>query len=196
MATVMEQIERPTAISTRRTWRVDQDASYASFVIRNRFASFNHQVITGRFNDVSGFVMFDDRHPADSRLTIDIDVAGLSSGNRRRDNHLKAANFFAIDQHPVMSFVSTSVKPIDAADDRFDVTGMLLIRGIERAASFLIQLNPNPSASGMRSAQFIASGTLDRRDFGMIWSNPMVRIAERVDISLSVRTVLTDSATG
>src|SRR5215211_4843594 len=114
----------------------------------------------------------------------------------RRDKHLMAADFFAVDQHPVMSFVSTSVTPIHAADDRFDVTGMLLIRAIERSARFQVQFSPLPADGGSRSALFLVSGTLDRRDFGMIWSNPMVRIAERVDIALTVRTVVMDSATG
>ena len=63
--------------------------------------SAKHMMVTnvkGRFNSFSGDAHLDEEHPADSKVDVTIDLASLSTGNEGRDNHLRSADFFDVEQ--------------------------------------------------------------------------------------------------
>lgn len=74
---------------------------------------------------------FDDYHgqldlAADPAIELTIDAASLQTGNRRRDRHLRSPDFFDVENHPQLRFVSDSV---DLHGDTLNVHGRLSARG-------------------------------------------------------------------
>jgi polyisoprenoid-binding protein YceI len=76
---------------------------------------------------VSGFeatINFNSDSPASSSISGTVDVSTLETGNNKRDNHLKSDDFFDAENHPKMSFESTS---IEKTDEGYVMTGKLTI---------------------------------------------------------------------
>jgi hypothetical protein len=59
-------------------------------------------------------------------IELTIDAASLQTGNRRRDRHLRSADFFDVENHPRVQFVSDSV---DLQGETLKVRGRLAARG-------------------------------------------------------------------
>ncbi len=146
------------------TWNLDTTHTDVTF-------SAKHMMVTtvrGKFGDVSGEVKADANDPASARGEIRIAVASLHTGSEFRDNHLPAADFFDVANHPTATLRITDVK---VRGDEFDVTGDLTIRGITRPIMLKAELlGFYSSMEGAPRAGFSASGTLNRKDFGLDWN--------------------------
>src|SRR5215510_9532856 len=88
------------------TYTVDPVHSSISFMISHVGISNIH----GRFNDFSGQVTIDSADPAKSSFTLSIPIDSIDTNNAKRDEHLRAPDYFNSKQFPTMSFQSTKVK--------------------------------------------------------------------------------------
>ena len=86
------------------TYSIDAVYSEVSFQIRHLVSK-----VRGRFNDFQGAIRLDTETPENSSLEVQIDVASVDTKNERRDNHLRSADFFDVENHPSITFKSTNV---------------------------------------------------------------------------------------
>ena len=97
------------------------------------------------------------------RLELKIDATTVNTGNHKRDEQLRSADFFDTERHPDVQFVSSQVS--DPEDGHLHVQGELLAAG-DRVA---LELRP-----AMRQVddqiEVDASTTVDQRQLGMTWS--------------------------
>ena len=68
----------------------------------------------GRFHSISGHG--DVSESGAIGASISIDTASLDTGNRRRDEHLRTADFFDADAHPSVVIATTRVEPGSGAE--------------------------------------------------------------------------------
>jgi polyisoprenoid-binding protein YceI len=148
------------------TWTIDATHTTVEFVARHLMVS----KVRGAFRTFTGsFTVGDD--PADSKLEVSVDMASVESGTADRDNHLRSADFFDIEQFPTMTFVSTSVEP---AGSDWKVTGDLTIRDVTRPLTLDVEfLGVMADPWGNAKAVFSARGEIDREDFGLTWNVPL-----------------------
>jgi polyisoprenoid-binding protein YceI len=66
--------------------------------------------VAGKFNDVSGSIVFDPANPTAASTEITIPVASIDTRNDRRDGHLKSPDFFDAEKNPTITFKSTKVE--------------------------------------------------------------------------------------
>lgn len=86
------------------------------------------------------------------------------TGNAKRDEHLRAADFFDTANHPEITF---SVRSAELrADDTVHVVGQLTVRGISRPKSFTARLVGADADALTLDTEF----TVDRDQFGMGWN--------------------------
>ena len=81
---------------------------------------------------VGGFVakiLFNPDDLANSVITGTVDVNTLETGNEKRDEHLKSADYFEAETYPTMSFTSGT---IELVGDKFVMTGKMKIKDVER----------------------------------------------------------------
>ncbi len=64
---------------------------------------------TGRFDNVSANVVFDENSGAASSISATIQVASFNSGVKMRDNHLRAKDYFDAANFPTINLVSTQI---------------------------------------------------------------------------------------
>jgi polyisoprenoid-binding protein YceI len=146
------------------TWKTDPTHTDIQF-------SAKHMMVTtvrGKFTDVEGTLVLDEADPAASHGTFTVSAASLQTGVEQRDGHLRSADFFATEQYPRITFVSTSVEPRGGNDYR--VTGDLTIRDQTKPVTFDVEfLGTYPGFNGPR-AGFHATTRLNREDWGLTWN--------------------------
>ena len=114
-----------TQARAAETYVVDPVHSSVSFGISHAGISDIH----GRFNDFSGMFVIDKDDPSKSSFALDIKVDTVDTNNVKRDEHLRAPDYFNAKQFPAISFKSTKVKATDAG---YEVAGDLTLHGVTK----------------------------------------------------------------
>jgi polyisoprenoid-binding protein YceI len=157
------------------TWRIDPARSRAEFRVRHFWGL---ATVKGRFDDLDGRLrVLDDGR---CEIELEIDAAGVDTGNRKRDEHLRSPEFFDVDRHPTVAFRSTSAD--DAGDGRLRVAGRLEAAG--EYAPLVLDAAVRPAGDGL---EIDAATTVDQRRLGMTWS-PLGMA--KAPVALSVRARL------
>ena len=144
------------------TYAIDPVHSSVSFVVRHLVAS----KVRGNFTEFEGSVIIGDT-PETSTVSATIQAASITTHNEMRDGHLKSPDFLDLENHPVLTFTSTSVTPSKA--DHYDLVGDLTIKGVTKQVTFDLEyLGTGPGmAEGVTVAGFEATTEIDRRDFNV-----------------------------
>ena len=144
-------------------WVVDPGHSEVGFVGRH----FGLTKVRGRFTGVQGTAVIGE-DVADSLVEVEIDMTSVSSGDQARDDHLRSADFFDVENHPQWSFRSTGVRA-DGGDLALD--GELTIKGVTRPIVLDVDfLGATRDPWGNDRTVFTASTTIDREDWGLTWN--------------------------
>jgi len=144
------------------TWTVDPVHSGVGFRIRHLNASNFH----GRFNAMSGTVVFDAEKPADSSVQFEVDAASVDTANKDRDEHLRGPDFLNAKVHPKIGFKSTKVAA--ESKNKFQVTGTLSLHGVEKEVTLSAEFTgAGKNHQGSDVAGFETTFTVKRSDFGI-----------------------------
>jgi polyisoprenoid-binding protein YceI len=132
--------------------------------------------------------------PLASTVTASIDASSISTGQEQRDEHIRSADFFHVEEHPAFTFTSTGLKP-DGDDYLLD--GELTIRGNTKPVTFSLELGGfGPDAFGGTRVGFSAKTEISRNDFGVSFNGPIpgvpggVIVSDKVTIHLEIEGVL------
>jgi polyisoprenoid-binding protein YceI len=127
----------------------------------------------------------------DSSIDVTIQAASITSGDDKRDGHLKSEDFLDVEKFPTLRFVSTS---ITAKGDDYALVGDLTIKDV--AVPVTLELSFAGVATdpwGAAHAAFEATGEFNRDDFGIIWNQTLeaggVLISKTIKLQLDVQLV-------
>ena len=109
----------PSGETISGSWRLDPRRSSIGFRVGHFWGLVT---VEGHFDDYRGRLDLS----ANPAVELTIDAASLQTGNRKRDQHLRSADFFDIESHSQVQFLSDSV---DLRDDALKVSGRLSARG-------------------------------------------------------------------
>jgi polyisoprenoid-binding protein YceI len=174
-----------TAEISAGTWAIDPVHSSIAFSVRHLVVS----KVRGSFRTFSGDVVAgEDGTPT---VTAEIAIDSVDTGNEQRDAHLKAADFFAVDQHPTATFASTGVRE---SGDKYVLDGVFTLKGIAKPVSLDLEFNgTNPGMGHGEVAGFTASVVLNRKDFGIDVDMPLATggtvVGEKVTITLEIEAL-------
>jgi polyisoprenoid-binding protein YceI len=169
------------------TWDIDPVHSDISFTVRHMMVS----KVRGHFDTFRGEIVTG-ADLLDSTVTATIDATSINTGTQQRDDHIRSADFFAVDQYPEWTFTSTAIRP--DGDDHV-LEGELTIKGTTRPVELELEVNGfGPDAYGGTRAGFTAKTTINRNDFGVDIKMPMdgggVVVGDKVQITLEIEAVL------
>jgi len=145
--------------------------------------------VRGSFDRVSGTVSYDPERPEQAHAKVEIQTASVNTGNERRDEHLRSADFFEVETYPTMTFESTRVE--SAGDGQFRLIGDLTIRGVTKEVVLEVEgpAPPLQTDRGMRTGA-TATTTVNRKDFGLTWNRMLeaggVTVSDEVRITIDV----------
>ena len=178
-----EQTTRPAT----GTWTVDPGHAEVAFVGRH----FGLTKVRGRFTGVEGKVVIAD-DVEQSTVDVTIDMASVSSGDRARDDHLRSADFFDVEQHPTAAFTAGGVRVVDGTAATLD--GSLTIKGQTRPVALEVEfLGEVDDPWGNHRAVFSAAGVVNREDWGLTWNMPVptggLLVSRQIRIEIEVELV-------
>jgi polyisoprenoid-binding protein YceI len=147
-------------------WRIDPQHTSVQFAITHMAAS----KVRGRFNKTTGTVTWDGKDFATAAVEIIVDAASIDTGVKERDDHLRTSDFMHISKYPTMTFKSTKIEETGAG--RVRMSGNLTIRGVTKPVVFDVS-GPSPpikDPDGFTRVGATATGTINRKDFGLVWN--------------------------
>lgn len=143
-------------------WKVDSVHSNVVYRISHLGASSHY----GVFFNPTGSLNLDPANPAGASMEITLPLSGLTSGNAKRDQHLRSPDFFSAEEFPTITFKSTGFT--SAGENAFDVTGDLTLLG--KAKPVTARLTIVGKGKGMGGGEVMgveATFTIKRSDWGM-----------------------------
>ncbi|TVP66992.1 MAG: polyisoprenoid-binding protein [Nitriliruptor sp.] len=180
-------MSNPSIERSQLTGSYTIDASHSTFGFTARHAMVTK--VRGGFNDFAGTLTVDAEDPAAASAEVTIEAISIDTRNADRDAHLKSNEFFAMDEHPQLTFRSTKVEP--KCDREFRVTGDLTIRGVTREVSFdLDYTGAVTDPGGNLRVGFAGSTQVNRKDWNLNWNTPLdtggVLVSEKITLEFEV----------
>jgi polyisoprenoid-binding protein YceI len=132
-----------------------------------------------------------DAQLVDGVLTGTAQAASINIDQPQFKQHVLSEEFFNVESTPTITFRSTEIRP--AADGRVEVDGELTIRGVTRPVAATGTYTAGPDAFGNNRVGFELETTVDRREFGLSWQNPLPNgldsLAWQVVVSVDLQLV-------
>ena len=154
-------------------WQLDPHRSSVEFRTRHFWGLIT---VKGHFDDYHGQLDLS----ANPAIEMSIDAASVQTGNRKRDRHLRSADFFDAENHPQVRFIS------DAVDVRGDT---LKVRGRLSAGDRSIPLELDARVREVDGELEIeAATTAPHRELGMTYS-PLGMIPPDSELSVKARLI-------
>jgi polyisoprenoid-binding protein YceI len=163
------------------TFKVDQYHSSVLFSVQHLGVSN----LYGRFNDISGTVVFDKDNPSKSSVELSVAVESLDTNFAKRDQNLKSPDYFNAKQFPTITFKSTRV---EGSGDTFKVSGDFTVHGVTKPLTVdFKKVGEGKGVQGEPRAGGETRFTIKRSDFGMNFQQGPV--GDEVTIVLSLEGV-------
>src|SRR5919202_1774616 len=89
-----------TQTGPRTTWKIDPAHSHVGFAIKHLMIA----TVRGSFRQVEGTVTVDETDPTTASIEVTIPTASVTTGDEKRDAHLRSADFFDAEHFPSMTF--------------------------------------------------------------------------------------------
>jgi len=169
------------------SYALDQTHSYVSFSARHLMVT----KVRGRFPVTSGHLVIAE-DPAQSSVEATIDVSAVESGDPKRDEHLRSADFFHAEQYPTVSFRSTGVE--DHGNGEFTLVGDLTVRDTTRPVTLQGEfLGSQASPWGDTRIGFSAETEVSRKDWGLEWNVALetggVLVGDKVKLTIDAEWI-------
>jgi polyisoprenoid-binding protein YceI len=163
------------------TFKVDPVHSFVLFSVQHLGVANTY----GRFNDISGTVVFDKDNPSKSSVELSVPIESLDTNNSIRERSLKSPDFFNVKQFPTMTFKSTKV---EGSGETLKVSGDITIHGVTK--SLTVDFKKGGEGKGV-FGEWRGGGetrfTIKRSDFGMNFE--LGEVGDEVTIILSLEGV-------
>lgn len=115
----------------------------------------------GTISGLKATIDFDHKDPSTSKIEASVDFKTLNSGNKQKDDHLKAADIFDAEKYPTIKFSSSSIK---TTKEGFLATGSLTIKDSIKTVEIPFTFTEEANGSGILKG----SMTIHTSDFGVM----------------------------
>lgn len=169
------------------TWKLDPTHSDISFSVkhlkiskvRGTFETFDVTIVTSE-------------DPTATTVEATVDVASVNTNQKDRDAHLRTSDFFLAEEHPQMTFTSTS---ISQDGDNFTIVGDLTLRGVTKPVTLTGEIGGVVvDGYGQTKAAASATTTINRQDYGVSWNAALeaggFTLGDDVTITIDLQVVL------
>jgi polyisoprenoid-binding protein YceI len=137
--------------------------------------------IKGTFDKWNASLKFSSADVRSAVLDIEIQAGSVETGSGMKNNKLKSKDFFDAKNAPMITFKSTKV--VQTGSNTFDVEGDFTIRGVTKSEKLTVTDN----GKGTTSGSIVGTMAFDRKDYGMNSNIPFIKIANRVEVNVSIK---------
>jgi polyisoprenoid-binding protein YceI len=151
---------------TKTKWAVDPTHSEIAFKAKHLMITN----VSGSFQEYDIDVETEGDDFSTAKISFHAQVASITTANEQRDAHLKSADFFDVQNHPLLSFQSTAFEK-GKNEEEFLLHGHISIRGIVKPITLIVEYGGIiTDPYGNEKAGFTLNGKINRKDFGLSWN--------------------------
>ena len=167
-------------------WAIDPTHSEIGFKVKHMM--FTN--VSGKFGTYDATITTDGDNFDNADIEFSGEINSVDTGNKDRDNHLKSADFFDGENHPKLTFKSTSFAKVD--DENYELTGNLNIRGVEKSIKLPVEFSGLMTDPwGNTKVGLNISGKINRKDWGLNWNSALetggVLVGEDVKLNIELQ---------
>jgi polyisoprenoid-binding protein YceI len=137
--------------------------------------------IVGKFDKWDATVTFTSPDLSTAVLDIKIQAATVDTGSGLKNSKLRSKDFFDVDNNPLITFHSTKVEQTGPDTVVFD--GDFTMRGVTRQEKLTFVISGKGAGTGTVKGKM----SFDRKDYGMNKGIPLVKIADRVEVTVDLK---------
>jgi polyisoprenoid-binding protein YceI len=153
-------------------FKIDPGHSTIAFKVRHLLGTAK-----GKFTKFSGTIEVDREHPDKSSVTATIQTASIDTAIAKRDEHLRGADFFNVQQYPEITFKSRRVK--QTGPTAGEIAGDLTMHGVTREITLRVQLLGTPESIGKNQTTRwrVTTAPIKRSQFALSWSKSVEAVS-------------------
>ncbi|HXC03747.1 MAG TPA: YceI family protein [Bacteroidia bacterium] len=156
-------------MSTETTWSIDQSHSEIAFKVKHLMITH----IKGTFGKFDADIITEGSDFTTVTIDLSIDANSISTGDIKRDEHLKGEEFFDVKKFRQIGFKSSKIGKEDESGSR-EFWGELTMKGITKAVKLSAMFGGfAKDPSGIEKAGFTVKGTVKRSDWGLNWNSAL-----------------------
>jgi polyisoprenoid-binding protein YceI len=170
-------------------WSIDLTHSELGFKVRHLMISH----VRGTFKTIDGSIYTTGKDFTTAAIDLWIDPASISTGDEKRDEHLKGPEFFDAAKYAQISFVSNTIEQMDNKN-HLALWGQLTMKGITKQIKLDVKFGGViKDPWGNEKAGFEVSGKINRSDWGLVWNTPLetggLMVGDEVSIAAEIELI-------
>jgi polyisoprenoid-binding protein YceI len=146
-----------------------------------KFSVKSSVALEGNFDKWDATLIFTSPDVSSGVLDVEIQAATVNTGSGFNDDKLKSKDFFDVKKNPLITFKSTKI--VQTAPNTVEVQGNFTIRGVTKPDTLALTIDREGTASG----EIKGTMAFDRKDYGMDSNIPLIKIADRVEVTVALR---------
>jgi polyisoprenoid-binding protein YceI len=174
---------------TKVKWGIDPVHSEIAFKVK-------HLMITnvnGVFEEFDAVIYTTGEDFMSAEIDFWMSAGSVDTHDAKRDEHLKSADFFDVENHKQITFTGNTIEKVDN-DGSYELYGDLTIKDIKRQIKLDVEFGGvMKDPWGNEKAGFTINGKINRKDWGLNWNAALeaggVLVSETVSISCEVQLV-------
>lgn len=152
-----------------------QEIDPASSLVNFEISNFGIKTVKGSVSNLYGTAVFDPSSLELCNFDVCIDPSTIDTGSEKRDEHLRTADYFDVENHPTICFYSQNAIKVS---EGYAITGTLSIKGVEKIETITFNYSDNTFKGNLE---------VNRTDYGigseggfMIGSTALINIVAKV----------------
>jgi polyisoprenoid-binding protein YceI len=170
-------------------WGIDPAHSEIGFKVKHLMVTN----VRGTFKEFDASIYTTGEDFMTSEIDFWLNPASITTGDEKRDAHLKSADFFDVENFKEINFTGDSYDNVDK-DGSYELYGNLIIKGIKKQIKLDVEFGGVVKDPwGNHKAAFTINGKINRKDWGLNWNVALeaggVLVSEDIYISCEVQLV-------
>jgi polyisoprenoid-binding protein YceI len=169
------------------TWTVDPVHSTVGFSVKH----LGIATVRGQFDEFEGKLEIDEGD-ASARAYGTVQGVSVNTKDAGRDEHLRSADFFGVEENPELSFESTGITHVD--EDTFEIVGDLSMNGVTKPITLNAEVQGTETDPwGNERVALEVTGQLNRGDWNMTFNQALgsgnLLVGEKVKLVLDIAAI-------
>jgi polyisoprenoid-binding protein YceI len=169
------------------TWAVDPAHSSVGFAVKH----LGIATVRGKFDGFEGTLEIGEGDQS-ARAYGTVQAVSVDTGDEGRDEHLRSADFFGVEDNPELRFESTDITPVD--EDTFEIHGQLSMNGVTNPVKLVAEVQGTETDPwGNERVGLEVIGQLNRSDWNITFNQALgsgnLLVGEKVKLELDISAV-------
>ena len=173
-------------MTNKTKWAIDQVHSEITFRVKHLMIAY----VKGAFKKFDASIYTTAKDFITAEIDLWIDPSTITTGDARRDEHLKGADFFDVQNHKQITFTSSTIGKPGENGNR-ELWGELTMKGVTKKIKLNVEFGGILNDPwGNERAGFTVTGKINRSDWGLTWNTVMetggLMVSDEVTISCEI----------